>query len=97
MVPVFKAEDPTLFSNFRPVSVLPILSQIFERVLKARLVGFFDQQAVIIPSQYGFRNRHSTTMAILDMVEKVRGAWAEKSVSLGVFIDLKKAFDTVDH
>ena len=97
VIPVFKAEDPTQFSNYRPVSVLPILSQIFEKILKFRLVEFFDKQEVIIPSQYGFRAGHSTDMAILDMVEKVRTAWANKKVALGVFIDLKKAFDTVDH
>ena len=97
VIPVFKSEDPTQFSNYRPVSVLPILSQVFEKVLKARLVEFFDKQKVIIPSQYGFRAGHSTDMAILDMVEKVRSAWANKKLALGVFIDLKKAFDTVDH
>ena len=97
VVPVFKAEDPTKFSNYRPVSVLPVLSQIFERVLKTRLTEFMDRHEVIIPGQYGFRKRHSTAMAVLDMVEKVRMAWAEKKIALGVFIDLKKAFDTVDH
>ena len=97
VVPVFKAEDPTLFSNYRPVSILPVLSQIFERVIYARLSSFFEKHNVITPSQYGFRAGHSTTMAIQDMVEKVRGAWEEKKVALGVFIDLKKAFDTVDH
>lgn len=97
VIPVFKAEDPTQFSNYRPVSVLPVLSQIFEKILKARLVEFLDKQETIIPGQYGFRTGHSTDMAILDMVEKVRTAWAEKNVALGVFIDLKKAFDTVDH
>ena len=97
VIPVFKGEDPTQFSNYRPVSVLPTLSQIFERILKRRLVQFLDQQGVIIPGQYGFRAGHSTAMAILDMVERVRGAWAEGSAALGVFIDLKKAFDTVDH
>ena len=56
-----------------------------------------DQQGVVIPGQYGFRSGHSTAMAVLDMVERVRGAWAGGNVSLGVFIDLKKAFDTVDH
>ena len=61
------------------------------------MVEFFDKQGVIIPGQYGFRTGHSTDMAILDMVEKVRNAWAKKRVALGVFIDLKKAFDTVDH
>ena len=97
MVPIFKSEDPTKFSNYRPVAVLPVLSQIFERVLKARLTEFLDKQGVIIPGQYGFRKGHSTSMAILDMVEKVRSAWAQKNKALGVFIGLKKAFDTVDH
>ena len=97
VVPVFKAEDPTQFSNYRPVSVLPVLSQVFERVLYKRLTKFLDKHKVIIPGQFGFRTGHSTTMAISDMVEKVRAAWASKEVALGVFIDLKKAFDTVDH
>ena len=97
VVPVFKAEDPTRFSNYRPVSVLPVLSQVFERVLKSRLIQFLGDQKVIIPGQYGFRSGHSTAMAVLDMVEKVRTAWAEKNCALGVFVDLKKAFDTVDH
>ena len=51
VVPVFKGEDPTEFANYRPVSVLPVLSQIFERVLRARLVAFLDRQGVIIPGQ----------------------------------------------
>ena len=97
VVPVFKAEDQTQFSNYRPVSVLPVLSQLFERILKVRLVEFLEKHKVIISGQYGFRTGHSTDMAILDMVEKVRSAWAEKKVALGVFVDLKKAFDTVDH
>ena len=97
VVPVFKGEDPTVFSNYRPVSVLPTLSQIFERVLRARLEQFLSRHRVLTPGQYGFRAGHSTTMAVLDMVERVRGAWGRGNVSLGVFIDLKKAFDTVDH
>ena len=49
VIPVFKGEDPTQFSNCRPVSVLPVLSQIFERIIKARLVQFFDERGVIAP------------------------------------------------
>ena len=97
VVPVFKAEDPTEFSNYRPVSVLPILSQIFERVICARITEFLDRNKVITPAQYGFRAGHSTAMAVLDMVERVREAWRKGNVALGVFLDLKKAFDTVDH
>ena len=58
---------------------------------------FLDKWGVVIPGQCGFRAGYSTAMAILDMVEKVRAAWAKGNVALGVFIDLKKAFDTVDH
>ena len=99
VVPVFKGkgEDPTEFSGYRPVSVLPVLSQVFERVLQARLVRFLDRHRVLTPGQYGFRAGHSTAMAVLDMVERVRGAWGRGHAALGVFIDLKKAFDTVDH
>jgi hypothetical protein len=97
VVPVFKSEDPTEFSNYRPISVLPVLLQVFERVLQGRLLEFLDHQEVVIPGQYGFRSGHSTAMAVLDMVERVREAWRKKNVALGVFTDLKKAFDTVDH
>ena len=60
VVPVFKGkgEDCTEFSGYRPVSVLPILSQLFERVLRGRLVGFLDRHGVIVPGQYGFRSGH---------------------------------------
>ena len=98
-MPIFKGkgEDSTDFAGYRPVSVLPTLSQIFERVLQARLVGFLDKHGVLAQGQYGFRSGHSTAMAVLDMVERVRGAWGRRNAALGVFIDLKKAFDTVDH
>merc|ERR1711888_288770 len=99
VVPVFKGkgEDPTGYSGYRPVSVLPVLSQLFERVIQARLVRFLDAHWVLTPGQYGFRAGHSTAMAVLDMVERVRGAWGRGNAALGVFIDLKKAFNTVDH
>jgi hypothetical protein len=72
MIPVFKSEDPTEFSNHRPISVLPVLSQVFERILQGRLVEFLDHQGVITPGLYGFRSGHFTAMAVLDMVEKVK-------------------------
>ena len=77
--------------------MLPVLSQVFERRLKVWLVEFLEKQGVLTPGQYGFRSGHSTAMAILDMVEMLRSAWNRGNVALGVFIDLKKAFNTVDH
>jgi hypothetical protein len=70
---------------------------VFERVLQGRLLAFLDHQGVVIHGHYGFRSGHSTAMSVLDMVERVREAWRKKNVALGVFKDLKKAFDSVDH
>jgi hypothetical protein len=81
--------------------VLPVLSQVFERVLQVRLLEFPDLQGVINPGQYGFRAGHSTALAVQDMLKRVRGAWDNKRAALGVdlidLIDLKEAFDIVDH
>ena len=74
-----------------------VISKIFERVIQVRLLGFLDKQGSFLKSQYGFRRGHSTYMAILDMVENIRKAWEDGEYCLGVFIDFKKAFDTVDH
>jgi hypothetical protein len=72
--PVFKSRDPTEFSNNQLIKVLPVLSQVFERILQVRILGFLDLQGVINPGQYGFRSGHST-MVIHNMVDRVRGAW----------------------
>ena len=97
MTPVFKDGDPAVFGNYRPISVLPVVSKIFEKVMQSRLLSFLKKQGSILASQYGFRRGHSTYMAILDMVENIRQAWENNEHCLGVFIDFRKAFDTVDH
>jgi hypothetical protein len=78
VVLVFKSKDPTEFSNYRPISVLPVLLQVFERVLQGRLLEFLDHQGVVIPVQYGFRSGHSTAIAVLDMVEGEGGVEEEQ-------------------
>ena len=97
VTPVFKADDPTQVGNYRPISVLSVFSKIFERVIQGRLLSYLNKEGSILGSQYGFRRGHSTDMAILDMVESIRKAWEKGEACLGVFIDFKKAFDTVDH
>ena len=97
ITPVFKGGDSTNFGDYRPISVLSVISKVFERVIQVRLLSFFSRQGSILAGQYGFRRGHSTYMAILDMVEKIRKAWEKGEHCLGVFIDFRKAFDTVDH
>ena len=94
---VFKKGDPTQFGNYRPISVLSVLSKIFERIIQVRLSDFLVKQGSIYQGQYGFRRGHSTSMAITDLVERVHTAWQNGFHSFGIFIDLRKAFDTVDH
>jgi hypothetical protein len=94
VTPVVKSKDPTEFSNDQLIKVLPVLSQLFERVLYVRMLGFLNLQEVNNAGQYGFRSGHSSAMVIQDMVERVRGAWDSKRAALGVFTDLKKAIDT---
>ena len=97
ITPVLKAGDPTQFGNYWPISALSVFSKVFERVIQRRFEGFFEKQGHILGSQYGFRRGHSTNMAIMDMVENIRNAWEKGEQCLGIFIDFKKAFDTVDH
>ena len=76
---------------------MSVFSKIFEKIIQCRLLAYFDHNAHFLASQYGFRHGHSTSMAILDMVESIRKAWEEGKACLGIFIDFSKAFDTVDH
>ena len=95
--PVFKDGDAGLFTNYRPISVLPSFSKIFEKLISVRLILFLENNHILSPHQYGFRKNHSTFMAIADMYDKVSSAIDENKFSMGIFIDLSKAFDTIDH
>ena len=95
--PIFKSGEPDLFSNFRPISVLPSFSKIFEKILFIRLLSYLETNKILSNTQYGFRKSHSTFMAIIDMYDKISNAIDNNMYSLGIFIDLSKAFDTIDH
>ena len=97
IIPVFKAEDETEPNNYRPISLLSIFNKIFEKLIYKRLKSYLDKYNVISPSQYGFRERHSTEHAILDIINRIQTNMDKKLYSCGIFIDLSKAFDTVDH
>ena len=95
VIPVYKADDETDACNYRPISLLSNFNRIFEYIMYNRMNIFIHQ--LLSSSQYDFRQAHSTEHAILDMVESIRTNMDERLFSCGVFIDLKKAFDTVDH
>lgn len=95
--PIFKGGDHTLLNNYRPISILPSFSKVFERAVYNRLYSYLDQHKILFDYQFGFRPNHSTGMAVIEMVNKIRCAIDSKCMSIGVFIDLSKAFDTVNH
>ena len=97
IVPVYKKEDETLISNYRPISVLPAISKIFEKVIQLQLNEYFESQKLLFPSQYGFRERHNTEFAVIENMDRVVDCMEKKGTPLNIFLDLSKAFDTLDH
>ncbi len=97
VTPIFKKGDPQLFSNYRPVSTLPIFGKIFEKVIFNRLHSFLCAKNVIYENQFGFRKNHSTSHAINYSVNKILDDLNKNQHVLGIFIDLSKAFDTINH
>ena len=97
IVPLFKSGEDSIFSNYRPVSLLAQFSKVLEKFFDKRLTEFVEKNNIMNNSQYGFRTTRSTSLALLDFMEKQGRAIDNKPITLGVFIDLKKAFDTIDH
>ena len=86
-----------MVGNYRPISLISVLAKIFERLLSDRLNAYLDKHKVLSNKQYGFRKNRSTTDALDRLTELIEAAMDEKSASLVIFVDLAKAFDTVDH
>ena len=93
VVPLLK----TLFTNYRPVTVLPAFSKILERIVCNRLINFLNKFNILSNNQYGFRKNHSTAYASIQLYDNLSDAIDQGKVTLGLFIDLSKAFDTVNH
>ena len=97
VIPIFKNGSPELMTNYRPISVLPVFSKILEKCIYSRLLKFCQKCDIINKNQYGFRAGFSTTSALLDFVHKVSNAIDKKETTIGLFLDLSKAFDSLDH
>ena len=97
VTPVFKANSKEEFSNYRPISVLPCFSKILEKIMYKRVMKYLDMHSMLFQSQYGFRKKHSTNLATIELVTKILQAIDNSEYTIGVFLDLAKAFDTVNH
>ena len=98
VIPIFKNKgDELLVSNYRPISLLSNINKIFEKLVYSRVYSFLNLHNCIYELQFGFRAKHSTNNALFSITEMVRDALDNSNFACGIFIDLQKAFDTVDH
>ena len=97
VVPIHKANDDMVFSNYRPVSVLPVFSKLLERLVYNRPIMFINNNSILYENQFGFQKGKSTHFAIMLLTDKITEALDRGECLIGVFLDFSKAFDTVDH
>ena len=97
VIPIFKCGDKQELTNYRPISLLSQFSKILEKLFVERLDNFIEKHHLLSNHQYGFRANRSTSMAVVELVENITKAIDNTEYTIGVFIDLKKAFDTIHH
>ena len=96
-IPIFKKGSRLLVSNYRPISLLSNLNKILEKIVHSRVYSFLEDLNCIYSLQFGFRKKHSTNHALIEITETIRQALDNKKFACGIFVDLQKAFDTVNH
>ena len=96
-VPVFKKDSKLDYSNYRPITLLSNIEKILEKLMYKRLYTLLDNKDIIYDIQFGFRQQYSTSHVLINITENVRKALDEGNIGCGGFVDLQKAFDTVDH
>ena len=89
-----QTDDP---SNYRPISLLSVFSKILEKIMHKRPYNFLQVNDILHPLQFGFRKKHSTQHTLISMTETIKKSIDNDKFECGIFIDLKKAFDTVNH
>ncbi len=94
---VKKIEDDTLFTNYRPISLLPTISKIFEKNIFKKLYHFLLDKKLLYNAQYGFRTDHSTEYASLELDDNIIVEIDKMDIPVNIFLDLSKAFDTLNH
>ena len=97
ITPVFKGGNKNDLGNYRPISVLPVISRVLEKCINTRVYDHLELHNLLNPIQFGFRKGRTTEMALSYITSVINGALDNKLRVAGLFLDLVKAFDTVDH
>ena len=96
VIPIFKKGDPSLLTNYRPISLLPTLSKMFERAIFSQLYSFFITNKILCEQQYGFRAGHSTELAATKLIDHTYEQMDQQKTPGHIYIDLSKALDTLN-
>ena len=97
VIPIHKKGLETDVNNYRPISLLSTFSKIIEKLIGSRLNAFLTLNSILSPNQFGFQAGRSTEHSLISITQKIQQSFEEKKFGCGIFIDLKKAFDTVNH
>ena len=97
IIPLLKRGDPMIFSNYRPVSVLPAFSKIYEWIMYNGLIKFLNDFDILYDFQFGFRTGYSPNIALIYLVDKIIDSLNNGKFVIGLFLDFQKAFDAVNH
>ena len=97
VIPIPKTSSPKSLDEFRPISLLSVFSKLFEKILKIKMLKFISKNNILTPFQYGFRENNSTELAITAFYDKLLKNLNENKITCSIFLDLRKAFDSVNH
>ena len=95
--PIHKKESKMKVSNCRPISISPLVSKIFEKLIHEHLTGHFNKHEIIYKHQFGFQREKSTEHAVCNLLCNIVSALETKDKACSIFLDFAKAFDTVSH
>ena len=97
VVPIYKKGESFLRTNYRPISLLSCFHKLFEKFMKFNLQEFLDKHNILYKHQYGFRKNHATNLALIEAVDEIYSKLNDGHYGIGIYLDLQKAFDTVNH
>ena len=97
ILPIYKCKEEHFTQNYRPISVLPYFSKIYERVIYNHLMQYINSNDILYDKPFGFKKGHSISYAIITLVEKVSKALDTGKIVIGIYLYIYKAFDCVRH
>ena len=97
VVPIHKGGSTQEVNNYRPISLLSIFDKIIEKIMHKHLYAYLETHKILYKNQFGFRKHYSTNYTLMQITERIKESVDKQNYACGIFIDLRKAFDTVNH